>query len=547
MFAFFQGSASILKAASYTWNGAVSTEWGNSSNWSPPGVPGALDNVTINTAVSNQPVWEENPGIKNLTISNGNLNLAGFSLSVTGTCIFSGGIVSNGTLILNGTSVTFSGTTFNANVQYTGNRFLLNGSTFNGSVSLAKTGGVNDVCTGGNTFNSSVVISNSDNNYVYLANTTADVFNQTVNFINLSTGGIYPARLAADTEFNGTITVNSTNTGGVRFGQGGGTSTLAAGKTLVIGGNGFTNGELNIRGLTQLGNAPVILSGSASGRVRFEPNTTFGGKVTCTFPLIHFSGSTFNDTLRATKTGSGNISGNGGCTFNGPVYIIKSAAGNLMLADLSPDIFMSDLYLDDNSGTGSIMLSRSAAGNQYNGDIYVNMNAAGINFGNNGGTSTLASGKTIRLWNDGCTAGTLGFRMFTQLGTTPVLITQTTGTATFAFQSTSTFNAPVTLQFPNITLQQTTFNQAVVLTKMSNSANSSYGGNIFNAALQLNVMGNGAFTMSNNLGDDYWGDLTIDNNSTNGTVNFCSVGADNLINGNLYLNNTSSGGIGFGQ
>ena len=82
MFAFFLGSASVMQAASYTWNGAVSTEWGNSSNWSPAGVPGTLDNVTLNNAVANQPAWEENPGIKNLTISNGNLNLAGFSLSV---------------------------------------------------------------------------------------------------------------------------------------------------------------------------------------------------------------------------------------------------------------------------------------------------------------------------------------------------------------------------------------------------------------------------------------------------------------------------------
>lgn len=547
VFAFFLGGIQAVNAANYSWNGAISNEWGNPSNWSPAGVPGTLDNVTINSAAVNQPVWEENPGIQNLTLTNGTLDLAGFTISITGTCVFTGGTVTNGTLSLTGASVTFTNTTFNANVIYSGNRFLLNGGTFNGTVSLTKTGGGNDACNGGCTFNNTVSIINNSTSYIYLENTTASTYNQAVVFSALGNGALYPARTAAGTQYKGNITVNSTGTGGVRFGQSSGTSSLAIGKTIVVGASGFTNGELDLRGLTQIGTTAIVLTGSSSGRVRFEPNSTFNGKVTCSFPFVHLSGSTFNDTLRVTKTGSGNISGNGGCTFNAPVYITKNNSGNLMMGDVSPDIFNANLYLDDQSGTGSIMVARTAAGNQFNGNIYINMNATGINFGNNGGTSTLASTKTIQLWNDGCTAGTLGFRYFTQLGTTPLTITQTTGTATFAFQLNSVFNAPITIQFPNLSFQGTTFNNTLTATKVSASNNTSVGGNIFNGVVNLNVNGNGSFTMSSTLPDIFNDDLYIDNNSTTGSASIGVTGTGNEINADLFLNNTSTGGIGFGS
>ncbi len=546
VFAFFFGGISVAHATNYSWNGAISTEWGNPSNWTPAGVPGTLDNVTINSAATNQPVWEENPGIQNLTLTNGTLNMAGFTMTVTGTCLFNGGTVTNGTLLMTGASVTFTNTTFNANVQYTGNRFLLNGGTFNGTVNLSKTGGTNDICNGGCTFNSSVVLSNSTAFYIYLENTTASTYNQTLNLRALGNGVIYAARTAAGTHYNGNVTVNSTGTGGVRFGQNGGTSTLASGKTMVVGADGFTNGELDIRGLTQSGTAQITLTGTASGRVRFEQNSTFTGKVTCTFPFVHLSGSTFNDTLRVTKNGNGNIAGNGGCTFNAPVYIVKTNSGNIQFAAVTPDIFNYDLYLDDNSGTGTISMAYTAAANQFNGNIYVNMNSAGINFGANGGTSTLASGKTIQLWNDGCTAGTLGFRYFTQLGTTPITITQTTGSAIFAFQLNAVFNAPITLQFPNITFQSSTFNNSITATKMSATAVTSVGGNTFNGDFTFNLNGNGAVTMSSTLPDIFNGSVYLDNNATSAALNMSATGTGSQINGNLYLNNSSTGGIGFG-
>jgi len=39
-----------LQPTNYVWTGAVSTDWFNPANWSPNGVPRALDNVSIATA-----------------------------------------------------------------------------------------------------------------------------------------------------------------------------------------------------------------------------------------------------------------------------------------------------------------------------------------------------------------------------------------------------------------------------------------------------------------------------------------------------------------
>ena len=44
-----------LLAVDKDWTGATSTNWATPSNWSPSGVPGAADQVTINN-VTNAPV-----------------------------------------------------------------------------------------------------------------------------------------------------------------------------------------------------------------------------------------------------------------------------------------------------------------------------------------------------------------------------------------------------------------------------------------------------------------------------------------------------------
>ena len=51
-------------------------------------------------------------------------------------------------------------------------------------------------------------------------------------------------KLTYNTQFKGNIILNNTGTGGINFGNSGGTSTLDSGKTITIGSTGFTNDVL---------------------------------------------------------------------------------------------------------------------------------------------------------------------------------------------------------------------------------------------------------------------------------------------------------------
>ena len=49
--------SSIANATSYTWNGSVSSSWGEPNNWTPAGIPDLGDDVVISSS-SNNPVFD---------------------------------------------------------------------------------------------------------------------------------------------------------------------------------------------------------------------------------------------------------------------------------------------------------------------------------------------------------------------------------------------------------------------------------------------------------------------------------------------------------
>jgi hypothetical protein len=548
--AMFLACTSKIHAISYTWNGSVSQLWSNNANWTPStGVPGPTDDITINGAGgANQPLFEELPGVRNITITGGILDLDGFFLTSSGTCVFSGGQIRNGTLTMTGTSVLFSGTLVNVSVIYTGNYIRFNGSVFNNPVTVNKTGGTNDVSNGGNTFNSTFSFTNSSNRYQYMSNVSADTYNGVVTLTNSNSGGIYMSNVALNNNYNQNIIVNSTSTTGIRFGNGGGSSTLASGRTISVG-TAFTNGDLTLRRFTQLGGGLITLTGATSGRVLFETGSVFNARISADFPFVLLNGSTFNDTCRIRKTGSGNLTNNGGNVFNGITYISTDGNGSYDMANTSPDIFNNDLYMDDNNGSGGIGLARVAAGNQFNGNVYINCNSAGgVYWGQGGGTSMLASGKIIGLWNDGFPQGSMLIRGLTQVGTTtPISFTQTIGTGIIQFETGNIFNAPVNITFPNINLNGTRFNNTVQFDKRSASAIASNGGNRFDGATTFILTGNGTWTLQNVSPDIFNSTLSLDNNATTAALALSATGIGNQLNGELKINNSSTGGISFGS
>jgi len=548
--AMFLFCSSNLFAVAYTWNGSVSQIWSNSANWTPStGVPGPTDDITINGAGGvNQPLFEELPGVRNITITGGILDLDGFFLTSTGTCVFSGGQIRNGTITMTGASVTFSGTLVNASVIYTGSRILFNGSTFNNPVTITKSGGVADQSTGGNTFNSTLSITNTSNQQFRMSGTSADIYNGVVTIRNTNTAGIYMSHVANGTQYNQNVIVNSTGTGGVRFGNGGGTSTLLDNRTISVGVNGFTSGDLALRRFTQSGTGTITLTGATSGRLLFETGSIFNANVSADFPFIFLNGSRFNAECRIRKFGAGNITNTGGNRFEGVTYITTDGNGNYDMASTSPDIFNNDLYIDDNTGSGGIGLARVAAANQFNGNIYVNCNSAGgIYFGQGGGTSTLLAGKVIALWNDGFSVGSLIVRGLTQSGTTPITISQTTGSSTLIIENNSVFNAPIDINFPNIGLNGSRFNNTASFNKRSATTSTSNGGNRFDGATTFTLTGNGTWNFQNVNPDIFNSTLNLDNNATSATLAFGRTAAGTQINGELRINNSSTGGISFGS
>src|ERR1700761_5621572 len=82
---------------SYTWNGSLSSAWNTPGNWTPSGVPGSADNVTIVTG-SNICQLSLNQNIGNFTLTSGTLDLGGNTLTLNGTtATFTKGTVQNGT------------------------------------------------------------------------------------------------------------------------------------------------------------------------------------------------------------------------------------------------------------------------------------------------------------------------------------------------------------------------------------------------------------------------------------------------------------------
>ena len=326
---------SVKCQTSYTWNGSVSTAWNTPGNWSPAGVPGAADNVTIVTG-SNTCILPGSSTISNLTLTSGTLDLGSSTLTVGGTTVtFSSGTVQNGTLTISAaTTTTFNGAvTVNCPVNITSAAVTMRNTTFQQNLAVSKTGATNDASSGNNIFNGPVTFTNAGSGYLMLGNGNPDQFNGTstfnntggsniyvaynssnnvfgglTTFNNTPTGntGIYVSWYSTGTTFSNNIVVSSTNGQGVQFcgGNGSATATLATGFTVSVAAGGFSAGTLLLRQFTQTGTTPQNLTLTGTGTLTYGPSSTFGGNVTSSSPSLYLNGATFSGTSTLTKTGA---------------------------------------------------------------------------------------------------------------------------------------------------------------------------------------------------------------------------------------------------
>lgn len=247
---------------------------------------------------------------------------------------------------------------FNSPLTVIASDLYIAGATFNEAVSFTKTGGT----------------SNHNNGHENIFNSTLEITQQSSSYFMLGYN--------SNDQFNDDITVNSTNSGEIRLGHsnGTGTPTLAAGKTIFIGGTGFTDGQLFLGTFTQLGSSPINL-GMGSNATFTTYNSSIGGNIDVVSGNLYLSGTTFNGTSSFEKTGNTSNNSAGGNTFQSTTDLINSGDGHVMFGNGNPDIFNDNLTIT-NQGTSTIYIGYNSAGNILNGDLSVTQtnNAGQIRF-----------------------------------------------------------------------------------------------------------------------------------------------------------------------
>lgn len=457
---------------------------------------------------------------------------------------------------------------FGGNVTFTSPGMYLDGCTYDGTATIVKNGVVDNNGTGNNIFNGVTSITNSGDGYLrtngnntfngvttitnsgtddlLLELTSGSVYNGQVEFINTGSSYVRVAYAGA-TQFNNNIIVNSTSGTGVYFSENAlGSSTLADGFSISVGGTGFSAGTLSLLRFTQLGGTPQSLTLTGTGLLLVGGASQFNGNITFIAPRVLLNGAVYNGTAYLEKNGATNDDGNGGNTFNSTTELVNSGSAYLRTSNTTADIFNGTLTLS-NTGSSTIQVAHAAAGNQFNGDIIVNSTfGGGIYFSNAGsGSSTLADTRTITVGGLGFTTGQLRLQRFTQVGTAAQTLLLTS-VALLQLGPASTFNGDVDFRAPGILLHGTTYNGNTYLEKTGSSTDLSNGGNIFNGITTLANSGSGPWRSAVTALDSFNGDLTL----TNSGASYLSMGdniAGTVFNGNVILNCTSGVGIYFGD
>lgn len=497
---------------------------------------GNLILTQIGSSVGMSTAWSASSGC---TIAAGktiSIGAAGFNAGY----LFLQGLTQNGNAAMNltltgsaslyvGEGASYTPSTFGGSFTATAPDIYLRGGIFNGAVVVTKTGGGNDH-----------------------NNQRQNIFNSTLAINQQSSGGYFMLGYSSNDLFNDNITLTSTGTGGINLGWTGGTGTptLAAGKTILIGGAGFSAGSLYLGTFTQLGNAAMNLTFTgASTSLTFARSSVIGGNLTTNTPDVFFNGCTFNGTVDVTKTGAGSDAGSGGNTFQSTANFTNSGAGYLLFGNGTADIWNGDVSFT-NTGSERILPCWSSAGNQFNGNITVSNTGSGtgIEFcgGNASSSCTLAATKNIQIGAGGFNTGYLHLYRFTQLGNASSNLTLTGANTIIVVGPTAAIGGDFTVVSPRILVNGCTFSGNVNLTKNGAAGEWSNGGNTFGGTTTINQLGSGFFGFANGSPDIFNGDVYVNNNSTERVI-FGNSSAGNQFNGNVILTQIgSSVGIAFG-
>ena len=562
-------STILLTAQTRYWVASATANW-SSNNWSSTsggapdgsGPPTSAQNARFNAnGLGNCNINVPNPSISDLVLNGytGVLNLNGRRLTVTNyASLYTGTIngAANDSLVINGTGdVYFRGTTFGVIVNSNSDNLYLGGSTFNRRVTLKKNGNGSNNGAGGNTFNAKASIVLNGSGYLMTASSNPDIFNGDLFLKNTGTNYIYLARIAAGTQFNGNVIINSTSSSqGFLIGYNGGTSTMAAGKQFKIGSSGFTDGNLYIYNCTQLGTAAQNLTLSGNATLSID-NCIWNGPVNFSSPSIYTYRTKYKGVTTLSKTGTGSNASNGHNFFAAATTLNNSGTGYFLMAQTNPDTFNLGLTMN-NTGTNNLYISYSSVGNLINGNLTIN-NSANYVYVNGTNSPTTVINGNVSLTNNGSISNSNIY--FGNLGSLVLngnLTALNNGTGPnsdiyFANGSASNLilNGNVTVinsgntNSNNIYLGQygnITFNGDLSIINSSSANNSyihanRYGNNLYNGNIQMQV------TNANADGIEF-GDQGGTGILANGKT--ITIGSGGFIGGNLYFRNFTKLGTG---
>lgn len=471
-------------------------------------------NVVVNSTAGSGVSFASNSGASAILASGKTITAGTFSTGALDLVRFTQTGGTSQSITLTGTSILNlgPGSTFNGSVTFSSPQVYLNGCTYNLAASISKTGATHNLGSGGNVFNDLTTLTNSGSGFFATAYTSPDIFNADLTVTNTGTAWIALADNTAGNQFNGNMIVNSTNGGtgsGITIGYGPGGSisaVLASGKTISVGGSGFSGGMLVIRHFTQTGSTAQSMVFTGNSRLYMGPYSVLNGNVDFRCPQIYLEGCTYNGTAYLEKKGGTNNFGAGRNVFNGATTFVNSGTALFVTAATVADTFNMDLTVI-NTGTSSVGLADIAPGTRFNGNVIVNSTAGnGITIAyNTAATASLAEGKTISVGGTGFSAGSLEIRHFTQ-GTTVGGTTQTltfTGTATLKLGPTCVFNGNVAFTAPQVQLNGSTYNGTATITNNGTASALCSGANIFNGTTSLTHSGSSEWRLANTTGDTY--------------------------------------------
>ena len=383
-----QGLCLYAANAQSTWTGATSNDWFTASNWSPSGVPSASTAVTIPASLTTYPTLTGNVTVGTLTMSNSTLHLGGYTFnSGGGVSISSATVDGGGAFSVSGAGAIYIvSSTFTTALSVTGYtsscQFFNNAITGNTVIADASTQNSGTNYIDGNLITGNFTLTHASATDDMLEGYGGATGNHVTGnaIINLTGGGAFYSSYSHGLLVDGNLTVNRT--------VGGTTGIFRVAASAGVGGN-FTfttvggNTEINPSngGVVAIGGTFDINAALAGGFFHMYQmkNAVAGGTVS-----ISGSGNQYiqSDTLKAdvSITSYTNVNTIQDNSFTGTTIISDAASQNSGTNYIDGNLFTGTLTLTHNSATDDMYEgygSPTGNGNRITGNATYNITGAG--------------------------------------------------------------------------------------------------------------------------------------------------------------------------